>query len=148
MNEFLRDPYFELSPPKSTGRDRFGISWLTRSHPDPWSQLSGPDQMSTLLDLTIESIAIALERFVFPEGPIVRVITAGGGALNGELMGRLQARLKGIPVTGSDEFGVPVMAREAMAFAALGDALIRGRPGNVPAATGARKPVLLGTLAW
>ena len=147
LAELLADSFLEKSPPKSTGRDRFGRlrlegirqSWCGRMPPEA--------MMSTLLDLTVESIGRAVEKFICPEGPLDLAIVAGGGASNEELVRRLSSRLSCVcPVRISRDFGVPVQAREAMGFAALGDALVRGVPANVPAATGAGRRVLLG--AW
>jgi len=140
------DPYFDQPPPKSTGRDRFGSQRLAAIRAEAGRHLAPADLMSTLLDLTVAGIVRSLRDHILPAGPIARVIAAGGGALNGELMRRLGKALPaGTELVPSDRYGVPVMAREAMAFAALGEAFLRGRAGNVPAATGAKRPVILGT---
>ncbi len=141
----LRDPYLTRVPPKSTGRDLFGRPREARLWRSWGARATGPDLMATYLEFTVETIARALEQFVLPAGPLDEVVVAGGGALNPLLVSRLSERLRDIcPLHRSDTHGVPVMAREAMAFAALGDAFVRGWPGNVPAATGARHPVVLG----
>lgn len=147
LGRWLNDPYFSRVPPKSTGRDRFGGHRLPEllQHVNP--RLSENDLVSTLLDLTVVSIADAIERFVFPEGKLHRVIIAGGGAENRELVRRLAGRLPDhCKLDRSDQHGVPVFAREAMAFAALGAALLRGTTANIRQATGASKGVVLGSL--
>ncbi|HOY68856.1 MAG TPA: anhydro-N-acetylmuramic acid kinase [Candidatus Ozemobacteraceae bacterium] len=147
LAQLLEDSYFRFPPPKSTGRDRFGAAAYEAIRGGSGRTVTDADLASTLLDLTVNTIADAIKRFVLPEGPLSLTLIAGGGALNGELRRRLAARLSGVSPLGiSDEHGVPVQAREAMAFAALGDAFLRGRPGNIPVATGASAAVLLGSL--
>ncbi|NLI76312.1 MAG: anhydro-N-acetylmuramic acid kinase [Candidatus Riflebacteria bacterium] len=144
----LRDPYLAVDPPKSTGRDLYGRAREAKLWRAWGGKLATTDLMSTFLDFTVETIALAIERFVLPAGPVDETVIAGGGALNPELVCRLARRLESrCRLRTSDALGVPVMAREAMAFAALGDAFARGLPANVPVATGAARPVLLGCLA-
>jgi anhydro-N-acetylmuramic acid kinase len=148
--ELLEDPYFAALPPKSTGRERFGTPrWLEILKSPSAKMLTPEDLVSTLLELTVVSLVDALRRFVVCDGPLDRVILAGGGALNPELVARLTERLTDIcPVETSEAFGIPVEAREAMAFAALGERFVRGFPGNEPIATGAAHPAILGSLAF
>ncbi|MDD3145885.1 MAG: anhydro-N-acetylmuramic acid kinase [Candidatus Riflebacteria bacterium] len=144
LDEFLADQYFKLPPPKSTGREYFNqtrLAGLIESAADA----APAEIMSTLLDITVDSIADAILRL---EGMIrfpAEVLVAGGGARNSELMKRLSAKLLGrCDVSTTEKCGVPVMAREAMAFAILGYAFLRGIPANVQLATGAASPAVLG----
>lgn len=147
VSDLLSDPYFRLAPPKSTGRDRFGEDRLHAILAGKRGTASGPDMMSSLLDVTVVSIAESIRNHVNPGGKARRVVIAGGGALNGELCRRLAAALpEGCRLEPSDAYGVPISAREAMGFAALGEAFLRGRPGNIPTATGAARPVMLGAI--
>ncbi|HOT27815.1 MAG TPA: anhydro-N-acetylmuramic acid kinase [Candidatus Ozemobacteraceae bacterium] len=147
VSDLLSDPYFHVAPPKSTGRDRFGEDRLHAILAGTQGTVSGPDMMSSLLDVTVVSIAEAVRIHVNPGGKARRVVIAGGGALNGELCRRLALLLpEGCLLERSDAHGVPVSAREAMGFAALGEAFLRGRPGNIPAATGATGPMTLGAI--
>jgi len=147
VSELLSDPYFRLAPPKSTGRDRFGEDRLHAILAGTRGKVSGPDLMSSLLDVTVVSIADSIKSHVDPSGKARRVVIAGGGALNGELCRRLAAALPaGCRLENSEGCGVPASAREAMGFAALGEAFLRGSPGNISAATGAAKPVILGAI--
>ena len=144
LDDIMQDPYFKAPYPKSTGREYFNQSILGRFN----SGYSNADVMSTLLDVTVLSIAEAIKmldgKLRFP----LRLIAAGGGALNKELIRRLKTELMGYcSVCTSEDFGVPIMAREAMAFAILGYAFIVGEPSNVPTATGAKCPVILGQLS-
>ena len=141
---FMKDPYFKMPFPKSTGREHFNAELLDRFD----SSMKAADVISTLLDVTVLSVAeaVALVKNIvnFP----CRLIAAGGGAKNPELIKRLREALtKYCTVSTSDDFGVPVMAREAMAFAVLGYAFVKNQPANVPLATGASKKVVLGQLS-
>jgi len=94
----------------------------------------------------VEALALAIERHV-PRRP-VELIVSGGGALNRCLMQGLAARLPDIAVTDSQAaLGIPVLAKEAVAFALLGDATLRGVPSNVPSVTGARRACVLGKVS-
>ncbi len=144
LQQLLADPYFKLPPPKSTGREYFNRSRLA-PFIDNKSCFAPADVMSTLLDVTVISIADAIIGLKDQIGFPAEVLVAGGGALNSELMKRLALRLEGCcPLATTEKYGVPVMAREAMAFAILGYAFLRGLPANVPVATGASAPAILG----
>ena len=143
--EFLKDPYFSRKPPKSTGREKFGEHCLCTLIERFSKDATLSVKLSTLLEITVQSIVDAV---LDPELKIsfpAQLIVAGGGALNSELMRRLSRKLnERCEVFCSDQFAVPVMAREAMAFAALGNAFLRRQAANVPIATGAKNPVILG----
>lgn len=144
LRELLADPYFQLPPPKSTGREYFNRQRLAPFISDK-SLYKAADVMSTLLDLTVISIADAIINLDGQLNFPAEVLVAGGGALNSELMRRLVLQLgERCTLTTTDKYGVPVMAREAMAFAILGYAFLTGTPANVPVATGADTPALLG----
>lgn len=93
---------------------------------------------------TASSIAEAYRRFL--PGPVDEVILCGGGARNRTLVRMLQQRLQAVKVKMSDEFGISADAKEAVSFAILAAATIRGVANNVPAATGAGRPVVLGKI--
>lgn len=144
LSDFMKDSYFKMPFPKSTGREHFNVGLLDKFN----NGIEAADAMSTLLDVTVCSIAeaVALVKNIvdFP----CRMIVAGGGAKNSELIKRLRKALTNYcTLSLSDELGVPVMAREAMAFAVLGYAFVKRQPGNVPLATGASKKVILGQLS-
>ncbi|HEV2425106.1 MAG TPA: anhydro-N-acetylmuramic acid kinase [Terriglobia bacterium] len=147
--EALRFPFFERRPPKSAGREEFGGDFVGRYFFK--SRSSRPeDLLRTAAELTASSIAAALDRFAFPRagaaGRLRRLVTSGGGAHNRLLVARLQALLPMLSVEPSDDYGWPVDAKEAMAFALLADRTLHGLPGNLPGVTGARRQVVLGTL--
>src|SRR5262249_6494876 len=143
LAELLADPYLSQPPPKSTGRERYGEPFVQalwdRGH-------RGPDLVATLTAFTAAAIAGAYTSWLAPVAPIDEAILGGGGARNPVLVGQLGARLPPAGLGPADEFGIPSDAKEAIAFALLGYETLRGRPGTLPAATGARHPVVLGKI--
>lgn len=143
LAQMLADEYFAAPPPKSTGRERFGAQFLLR-HGGALARLSVEDGAATLVELSARSVATAIRAAGFAGA---RVIVSGGGARNRTLMTAIAERLPEARVEPSDTMGIPADAKEAMAFAVLGYETLRGRPANVPAATGARRAVPLGAIA-
>jgi anhydro-N-acetylmuramic acid kinase len=136
------DDFLRLPPPRSTGRERYGESWLRR-HAQRLRRGRPADLAATLAACTVESVARALEDFV--PLPPRELIVSGGGALNLALLRGLQRRLPDVRVADSQSaLGLPPFVREALAFALIGDATLRGEPSNVPSVTGARRAVVLG----
>ena len=143
LSEMLAEPFFQLPPPRSTGRDLFNPAWL-QARLDALPASPAPeDVQASLLELTALSIAQALLTHGSPAG---RLAVCGGGALNGRLMQRLAQALPGWTLQPSDALGLPAMQVEAAAFAWLAQRHCEGLPGNLPAVTGARGPRVLG--AW
>jgi anhydro-N-acetylmuramic acid kinase len=105
------------------------------------------DLLRTATELTARTIADALERFVLGKIAVHRLIVSGGGAHNRLLMARLTDLLPDLCVHRSDEFGLDVDAKEAIAFAVLADRTMHGLFGNLPSVTGARRPVVLGKIS-
>jgi anhydro-N-acetylmuramic acid kinase len=141
----LDDAYLRQTPPKTTGRERYGVQFGGRI----WDQararwLAPEDIVATLTAFTAAAIARAYRDFLprFPD----EVIVSGGGARNATLMTMLRQRLAPAVVLSSDELGIAVEAKEALAFAVLAYETWHRRPGNLPAATGARYPVILGSI--
>jgi anhydro-N-acetylmuramic acid kinase len=143
LESMLGDGYFALAPPKTTGREYFGVPFLQRFEPE-LSRLSVEDGAATLTELTAATVAAAIASAKL-EAPLV--LAGGGGARNPSLMQRIAARLPDARVETTDAVGVPVDAKEAIAFAILGYETLRGRPSNVPGATGATRAVPLGAIA-
>jgi anhydro-N-acetylmuramic acid kinase len=143
VQKWLAQDYFGIAPPKSTGRELFGSEYLQACIADAKAyQLSPADLLATLTDLTASSIADSYHRFL-PQLPD-RVLLCGGGSRNLYLRQRLQAQLPNIAIVTTDEAGVNGDYKEAIAFAVLAYWRHHGIPGNLPAATGAKHPVLLG----
>ncbi|WP_066381358.1 MULTISPECIES: anhydro-N-acetylmuramic acid kinase [unclassified Anabaena] len=143
VEKWLNQAYFHLHPPKSTGRELFGLDYLQQCFQDaaPY-QLSPSDMLATLTELTAASIAHSYRSFL-PEMPN-RVFLCGGGSCNLYLQQRLQFLLGEVPVLTTDDVGLNANFKEAIAFAVLAYWRQLGIPGNLPAVTGAPGEVLLG----
>ncbi len=145
VEEWLQHEYFHTPPPKSTGRELFGVDYLQQCFEDAEKhQLSPSDFLATITELTAASI-VENYRLFLPQMP-QRVLLCGGGSRNLYLTRRLQVLLGEIPVTTTDEAGLNADFKEAIAFAVLAYWRQMGNPGNLPAATGANKEVLLGEI--
>jgi anhydro-N-acetylmuramic acid kinase len=140
LQTLLDDPYFQRSPPKSTGREYFNMDWLGPKLP---ANSNSADVQATLSELTARTIAEAITQYC-PDS--AELIVCGGGAYNADLMQRLQTNLPAMPVVSSGESGISPRWMEAMAFAWLAHQTLRGLPGNLPTVTGASKPVILGAI--
>ena len=148
LDALLAGPYFAKPPPKSTGAELFGIGMAEGLYNRvKEGGLGFEDLMRTLLELTVESIAISYERFVAPLCETREFIVSGGGASNPVLFERLVERLSPIRVVKSDEYGVPADAKEAIAMAVLANELIAGGSANLVSVTGAKRAVPLGKIA-
>jgi anhydro-N-acetylmuramic acid kinase len=145
---FLAHPYFALPPPKSTGREAFGAAFAERFFQSAQAQsLSPADTLATATALTAETVARAYRDWLLPRAAVRTVILGGGGVHNGTLVRMLAERLAPARLTTHAEFGLPDDAKEAVAFALLAYETLLGHPSNVPAATGARGPAILGKIA-
>jgi anhydro-N-acetylmuramic acid kinase len=173
LNELLRDPYLKLAPPKSTGREYYGRAYvnkllaLVRRH-----RAKPADLIRTATIFTALSIVDALNRFVLPKTKIHQLIVSGGGAHNPLIMAQLSAalgdspsanlvgaqhaaprvrevsRLSALQVLPSHQIGVLEDAKEAFAFALLAYETLHHRPSNLPSATGASGPAVLGKISY
>ena len=150
----LKEKYFTKRPPKSAGREQFGAAFVEEFLARCKKAGGGSeDVVATATALTVESIALAYERFVNPlnrKGGIVDYVVSGGGARNVTLMEMLRARLEpaGCRIVASDQMGLPSQAKEAVAFALLAWQTWHRRPGSIPAATGASRAVVLGEICY
>jgi anhydro-N-acetylmuramic acid kinase len=153
LTALLRDPYYRRQPPKSAGREQYGAAFvervlaLARHH-----RLASHDILATATALTSRSIALAYQQFVatrIGDSP-VDYIVAGGGTRNPTLMRMLAADLAPFScrVQTTDDHGIPSEAKEAVAFALLAWQTWHRLPGNVPAATGATRPAILGQVTY
>jgi anhydro-N-acetylmuramic acid kinase len=145
----LRAPYFGQKPPKTAGREEYG-----RQYAQAFFKLCGraaqPDVIATATALTARSISQAITRFVLPRGQFHDYIVSGGGTQNRTLMRMLSDEMSalGLKVKHTDNFGIPSQAKEAVAFAILAYQTWHRRPGNIPSATGAKRPAVLGKISY
>jgi anhydro-N-acetylmuramic acid kinase len=148
----LRNPYFRLKPPRTAGREQFGRAYAA----DFLARCRGlskkpEDAIATATALTAETIAGSYKRFAQRKmSGRVDYIVSGGGARNHTLMAMLAQRLepRGCELAASEDFGMPAEAKEAAAFALLAWQTWHHLPGNVPAATGASRPAILGQVTY
>jgi anhydro-N-acetylmuramic acid kinase len=149
----LREAYFRKPVPKSCGREQFGLAFTERFIAlCRKAGAADADVIATATALTAESVMEGYRRFVWAHvgqvAPLAKTefVVAGGGAKNATLMAMLRDGLEplGVKVRLMEELGVPAQAKEAVAFALLGWLTWHGLPGNVPAATGANRAVVLG----
>jgi len=136
----LAEPYFAQSPPKSTGRDLFNRPWLD-AHLQRFAGAAPADVQATLTELTARACAGDVQRHA---PGLAKLIVCGGGALNGHLMGRLQALLPQARVVSSAVEGLPPLQVEAAAFAWLAMKCVRGEKLDLQSTTGARGARVLG----
>ncbi|MGD0095246.1 MAG: anhydro-N-acetylmuramic acid kinase [Terracidiphilus sp.] len=149
----LHNPYFILKPPRTAGREQFGREFAEEFLAVCRRQSRWPeDALATATALTAESIASSYKAFVHPamEGHCIDYIVSGGGARNATLMAMLAQRLTalGCELAASEAFGLPAGAKEATAFALLAWQTWHHLPGNLPKATGASRPVILGQVTY
>ncbi len=146
LDTLLTDPYFAAPPPKSTGREHFSPEYAAQLI-ETVRQGGGSenDAVATATALTVESIGRGIERWT-PARPDDELVISGGGARNPRLVELLTARVAPRPVVPFDRLFFDGEAKEALVFAFLGLLTILGKPGNLPAATGARGPRVLGQI--
>ncbi|MDI3092495.1 anhydro-N-acetylmuramic acid kinase AnmK [Priestia megaterium] len=146
LEDCMNHDYMKLSPPKSTGRELFGTQY-TKKLLEKYSKHKKEDLLATITMFTASSIVQHYETFIFPAYSIDEVIIGGGGSYNNTLMNMIKAQLgKRCSVYTQEEIGMSSEAKEAVAFAVLANETLSGYPSNVPSATGALSPVILGNI--
>ena len=140
LQKLLAEPFFSATPPKSTGRDLFNLPWLEHFLAPG---LPPADVQATLLELTVDGIATAIETHCKEAGEIY---LCGGGAHNGALVRRLKQRLSDRAIALTDNLGVNADWVEAFAFAWLARQTLDGNAGNLPEVTGAKGARILGAI--
>ncbi len=176
LARFPRESFFRQKPPKTAGREEFGREFArqflqachvapdalvrggrTRASAPTQPERSGGaakvdkrDVIATVTAFTARSIRDAIHRFVVPKASFSEVVASGGGTRNPTLMAWLADELRhlGLHLRSSDEFGIPSEAKEAFAFAVLAFETWHRRPSNVPSATGAKRPAVLGKICY
>ncbi len=147
MKVLMGHRFLGRRPPKTTGREAFGLEQVRRVMGQARRLgLNRPDLLATVTAFTARAIAEAYHRFILPLGKVEEVIIGGGGTRNGTLMRYLAEAFSPIPVASFERFGMDSRALEAMAFALFAYGTVLGEPTNVPAATGARRAVILGKI--
>jgi anhydro-N-acetylmuramic acid kinase len=140
LERLLADPYYDIPPPKSTGKEHFHLRYLLDALGEV-GPLDEDDIIATLTALTARTAGREMERWRVEE-----VVAAGGGTANPTLMGMLAETAPEVALRTTEDWGIPSRSKEAYAFALLGFLTMHGLPANVPSCTGADSPVVLGSI--
>jgi anhydro-N-acetylmuramic acid kinase len=143
LSELMDSTYLRQPPPKSAGREQFGVEFVAKLLE---KGLPPADLAATATAFTAHSIADAIGRFTAPQMPVHQLIVSGGGLHNPEIMRQLKEQLADVEFLASNDFNIDTDAKEAIAFAVMAHETYHGRPANLPSATGARHPAILGKL--
>ena len=150
LSRLLDDDFLRRPPPKSTGRERYGVAeaevlvteWRRRGLPED-------DLVATLVAFTTSAVGRACRDFL-PQpdagSAIDRLLVGGGGAANPAMLAGLERALPGVPVEPFDAAGIPIRAAEAMAFSLMGRNALLGIPNHLPQTTGATRAAVLGEI--
>jgi anhydro-N-acetylmuramic acid kinase len=150
VRQILKAKFFQRQPPKTAGREEFGREFVA----DFVRRCGRTDKhnvVATATALTAQSIGVAIEKFVLRKSVHYReFVVAGGGAKNPTLLAMLANALQplGLTIRSSDEFGLPTEAKEAVAFALMAYQTWHRKPSNMPSATGAKRPAVLGKISY
>ncbi|MGA2349484.1 MAG: anhydro-N-acetylmuramic acid kinase [Terracidiphilus sp.] len=153
LTKALKNPYFNIKPPRTAGREQFGREYATKFLASCQRHSNKPeDALATATVLTAETIARSYKTYIRRgmKGCAVDYIVSGGGARNTTLMAMLAQKLEplGCDLATSEQFGLPAEAKEAAAFALLAWQTWHHLPSNVPKATGATRPAILGQVTY
>lgn len=145
LSELMSHPYVSLMPPKSTGREEFGEQFVALLL-ERYKAMRPEDIVATFTSFTAETIIDSYKKHILSKNTLDKVIIGGGGAHNKTLMNMIKEGLAGIEVYTQEELGYSSDAKEAIAFAILGNETLNNYCSNVPTATGAREEVILGNI--
>jgi len=138
LSSMLKDQYFSLPAPKSTGREDFNLGWLNQFKPDG---LNPENVQASIVELTANTVATAIKGYKVDE-----LLVCGGGIHNKFLIDKIKDKLKPLPIISTKERGIDPDMVEAIAFAWLARQTLNGRPGNLPSVTGAEQQMVLGAI--
>ena len=149
LQSWLKNPFFSDQPPRTAGREEFGRAYVKKLLRD-CGRIAKEDLIATATALTARSIAMALQKFVLPKGRYQDYIVSGGGTSNKALVRMLTEETAGLglKLRHCDDFGIPSQAKEAVAFALLAYQTWHKQPANIPSATGAARPAILGKISF
>ncbi len=143
LEHLKKDEFIYHKPPKSTGREKYSYDFMEQLASElNFASYKKEDIITTITEFTVYSIAYQYLNFI---KKIDKAVISGGGSHNKYIIKRLKELTKMNIITG-EEFGLNSDAKEAVAFAILGYMTLKGRPSNVPSATGAKNHVILGQI--
>jgi anhydro-N-acetylmuramic acid kinase len=137
LESMIDDPYLKKKGPKTAGREQFGQQFVSGLIA---TGIPLPDLIATATEFTVHAAVYQIYRTIEPD----EIIVSGGGLHNRWMMRRIREECEGTAVLSSADYGIDPDSKEAIAFAVLACEFVERRPGNLPSATGARHPVLLG----
>ncbi len=146
LNEMLKEAYYKVTPPKSTGRELFNKAYAEELYKTAPSDKY--DIIATITALTAKTIADSYINFILPKTNIDEVVLGGGGAYNKAIIKFLHNYLPNIPIKTHEDFGIPNKLKECIAFAYLGYFTYNKKPNNVPSCTGAKHHVIMGKISY
>ncbi|MCS7293158.1 MAG: anhydro-N-acetylmuramic acid kinase [Gloeomargarita sp. SKYBB_i_bin120] len=148
LDYLMGHPFITQPPPKSAGREQFGPVFVQEliNHTNPGSPQSWYDLFATVTHFTAAVVFYHYQTWIRPHHEIGELVVSGGGVHNPVLMQELKQLFAPIPVYSSARYGIDPDSKEALAFAILASERIDGRSTNIPAVTGAKRPVLLGKI--
>ncbi|MCX5990680.1 MAG: anhydro-N-acetylmuramic acid kinase [Chloroflexi bacterium] len=147
LRDLLDDDYFRAPAPKTTGRERYGAQYAARVLAEGRGRgLPNNDILATITAMTGATVASDIVRNAPDRAPVVEVVAGGGGARNPAIMSAIAARIPGVRLSTVDEYGIASQAKEALLFAMLGNAAIRGNENTVASSTGARHATVMGKI--
>ena len=148
LREWLQHPFISAPPPKTTGREAFGRQFARQAMEQGQKKnVATQDLVATLTAFTAQTIYEYYQQFLFPHYSVDEIYISGGGSHNLALMDHLKIRFQSIPLLPIDSIGFSSDAKEAIAFAILGNEMLHGHPTNLPQVTGASQPMVLGTFS-
>lgn len=145
LSKLLEHPYVKQPPPKSLDKEVFGKAFLDKVIAENAS-IAPADMVATLTAFTVKSITTSIMEFLLQTERYEEIIVSGGGALNPVILDGLRETFPGKVISTSDDYAVPSKAKEAVMVAFLAHETVLGHSGNVPSATGASAPVVLGSI--
>lgn len=149
LQRWMMQPYISEQPPKSTGRELFGEQCVSQWWKDSQQYgMNDADLIATATAYTVRTLAQAIKRFILQKHDVVEALIGGGGAYNPIIMEGIRRELPELRILSQDKTGITSESKEAVAFAVLGYECFHRRPNNVPSATGARHPVVMGKITY
>ncbi|MGK0273432.1 MAG: anhydro-N-acetylmuramic acid kinase [Cocleimonas sp.] len=146
LKTLLRDDYFSILPPKSTGKELFNLEWLNRVLGDHLTSEKPEDIQATLTELTAKSITDCINNHNDESNTFNELYVCGGGVHNSFLIERLQQHLPETSITSTEKLGIDPDWMEAIAFAWLAKQTLEGKTSNLPEVTGAKGKRILGAI--
>jgi anhydro-N-acetylmuramic acid kinase len=145
--KMMEEPFFRQAPPKSTGPELFGKSFLA-AHFGKILASRPNDVLATLNYFTCLSIQESYRNHVFGKYPISEVVLSGGGVHNKTMVKKLECLFAPIPVVTIEQMGLPSQAKEPLAFAFFGLRCLQRKPNHLPSGTGAKHARILGSVTY